>query len=310
MKIKFLSLNNPCKESWDNMKPNVKGSFCDSCQKNVIDFTKLNQLEISKVIKQSKGNICARLTQQQLETPLFNLDASKEYHFPYYNIAAGLMIATSLITGQNVNAGTPIVQIEFVETTDSISNQGDNNSSIIPKNSNTDDFTIFKGKVNVKESGEPIENATIIFASTQKILVTHSLKDGTFSLQIPTEIIDNDNVIRVSYNEIINAIDKSALSYFETTNYILTKKEIKSDYIVNASLKYMVLGGIGLYKEKISPVVIYKGERIKYKEFLKAQEGKKSSCSLENKGYYYFPSKLAIAIYGEEAKDGLYIITE
>ena len=62
MKSKFLKLNKACSEQWENMTPNEKGSFCDVCSKNVIDFTQLSTREISEKIKNSKGEICARLT--------------------------------------------------------------------------------------------------------------------------------------------------------------------------------------------------------------------------------------------------------
>lgn len=116
MKTKFLTLNRPCDEKWENMTPNERGSFCDSCSKNVIDFTRLSQLEISEIMKNSDGNICARVTKTQLRTPLFNLEPEKKsFRFPYSKVAAGLMLASSLTVGLPANANTPKVKTEIVQ---------------------------------------------------------------------------------------------------------------------------------------------------------------------------------------------------
>ena len=117
MKTKFLTLNKPCDEKWENMTPDEKGSFCDSCSKNVIDFTKLTQLEISEIMKKSDGNICARLTKKQLHTPIFNLEPEKKkYALPYSKVAAGLMLAAALTAGHSVDAKTPKIETEIVQT--------------------------------------------------------------------------------------------------------------------------------------------------------------------------------------------------
>jgi hypothetical protein len=89
----------------------------------------------------------------------------------------------------------------------------------------------------------------------------------------------------------------------------LTKEELKSNFSIKAEPEVLYLGGIGAYSKKRKPIVLSNGLEIEYREFVKAQMGKKSSCSLENKDYLYFDSKFAIAIYGKKAKDGLYILT-
>lgn len=96
---------------------------------------------------------------------------------------------------------------------------------------------------------------------------------------------------------------------YETKDYILTKDELKINFSIEAEPEVLYLGGIRAYSEKRKPIVLSNGVEIKYREFVKAQMGEKSSCSLENKDYLYFDSKFAIAIYGEKAKGGLYILT-
>ena len=48
------------------MSPTQKGKFCDSCQKEVIDFTKLSSTEIARKTKNAT-QLCGRFTQSQLK---------------------------------------------------------------------------------------------------------------------------------------------------------------------------------------------------------------------------------------------------
>ena len=310
MKTKFLKLNKPCEEKWENMKPNEKGSFCDFCSKNVIDFTQLNQIEISNIIKKSNGEICARLTQKQLSTPFFDTNLSKEYHFPFSNIAAGIIIATTLTASQKIQAETIKFETEYVQQANSELKNESKQSKSKPNDKINTDFKFFKGIVISEENGTPIENAKITFVTVQKIITTYTLKDGSFSLELPAELIDNDNVIRVSYNDVVNEDEKEVPFGYETTDYILSRQEIESEYSIEAKPEVLYLGGIGYYSEDRNPIVISNGQEIRYKAFIKAQQGKKSSCNLENKDFYYFETKSAIAIYGKKAKHGLYLLID
>lgn len=310
MKSKFLKLNKACSEQWDNMKPNEKGSFCDVCAKNVIDFTQLSQVEISEKVKKSKGEICARLTKTQLETPLIDLEIQKTYKLPYSNIAASVLLASTLAIGNTAYAQNAKVSTEIVQNTELPSKSKINRTQSKPTTT-PNRFVTFKGKIKDQENGNPIAGAKIMFVTVHKMLSTKTLKDGTFSMEIPSEFIDDDNVIRVSYGGISpKRKEKRPLTIYESADYILSKKEITSNYEIKAEQEVIYLGGIGHYSENINPVVLYKGKQISYKEFKKGARGEKSSCSLENKHYYYFSSNSAIAIYGEEAKDGLYILID
>jgi hypothetical protein len=312
MKNKFLKLSNPCIENRENMKANGDGFFCELCAKTVIDFTKLSQYEIAVKMKEAHGSVCARITREQLYLPLPDLRIHKQYDLPYTNIAAGLMIASTLVTAQPLQAGDQSDKIEFVQKSNSIIEGEIINPKTSDDNSISNDFVVFKGKINSGKDAKPIENAKITFVTVEKLIVAYTLPDGTFSMEIPEYLIDNDNVIRVSYYEIKIETREKYFSGYETRDYILTKTEITSNYQITANNRVVYDGGIIAYsrEEKPEPVVISNGVEIPYKEYLKALRKEKSSCSLENKDYLYFESETAIAIYGQKAKYGLYILTE
>lgn len=68
MKTKYiLKIENPCQESWNAMSKNDGGKHCESCNKNVVDFSQLNDSEIIKYLsKNNSSKICGRLETHQL----------------------------------------------------------------------------------------------------------------------------------------------------------------------------------------------------------------------------------------------------
>lgn len=60
--MKF-SVPNPCSENWQKMTPNEHGRFCSSCEKTVIDFTRMSTDEIKQYFKSlasSVKSVCGR----------------------------------------------------------------------------------------------------------------------------------------------------------------------------------------------------------------------------------------------------------
>lgn len=309
MMKKILKLDKPCNEKWENMKPNEVGGYCDSCSKNVVDLTKLNQIEISELIKKSGNRICARLTHAQLNSPILISDKNFDFNFPKSKVAASLLLLTSLTIGHNVQAENQIIKTEFIQRSGSTVNSKKQKSTSKPSESKIEDIVILKGKVISEDIKEPVENAKITFVTIQNIHSVYTSADGTFTIELPISLIDDDNVIRVTYDDVKEKREDKLFFGYETKDFILSKKELKRNFLIDAKPERLYLGGIGFHSEKRNPIVLSNGVEINYREFVKAQMGEKSSCSLENKDYMYFDSIFAVAIYGIKAKDGLYILT-
>lgn len=62
----LLSIDKPCAEKWSAFEKTLEGGLCLSCQKNVIDFTKMSEREIMKFISNSSSNTCGRISPTQL----------------------------------------------------------------------------------------------------------------------------------------------------------------------------------------------------------------------------------------------------
>ncbi|MES2798855.1 MAG: hypothetical protein V4638_02460 [Bacteroidota bacterium] len=309
MKQQFLKLENPCSEQWNTMQANSEGRFCDSCAKNVIDFTSMSPVEISLKMKQAKGKICAQISSEQLNSPLIIARQQKSWSvLPYSTIAASLLIASSLVACETHCSFHAYNRIEQVSTFGQIMNIQSNRNSV-PKGT-IEDVTLFSGKILHSESQQPIKNAKISFVCTQKVISGYSDEQGNFELKIESNLLDQDNVVRFSYGEVKAPLGDS-ITYFQgydTKDVVYSKADfaMKQEVLAHPSIHYV--GGIGRYVERKDPIVLENGVPIKYKDFAAALQGEKSVCSLENKEYLYFTGIYAMAIYGNAAKDGLYII--
>ena len=66
----------PCHEDWSQMTPSAKGRFCSSCEKTVIDFTKMSSFEISNYLKENIHNgVCGRIYKSQLDRVVVQIPA-------------------------------------------------------------------------------------------------------------------------------------------------------------------------------------------------------------------------------------------
>lgn len=89
----YLSVPTPCGENWDKMTNTAAGKHCDSCAKTVIDFSFMTDAEIFAVINNSRGKVCGRFQDNQLNR-LINPPAS-----PRKNFLPALVLTAGLITG-------------------------------------------------------------------------------------------------------------------------------------------------------------------------------------------------------------------
>jgi hypothetical protein len=66
----YVSIPQPCHENWDAMTTQDKGRFCASCAKTVVDFSQMSDTQVLNFLSQSKGRLCGRFAQDQLERQL------------------------------------------------------------------------------------------------------------------------------------------------------------------------------------------------------------------------------------------------
>lgn len=101
-----LSIPTPCTENWNNMTPDKNGKFCGSCQKTVVDFSRMTDTEIFNYFDSFQGATCGRFTEKQLTTP-FNAPLIVKPQNRWAWALSALLLPT-LAASQTVKMSSPI----------------------------------------------------------------------------------------------------------------------------------------------------------------------------------------------------------
>ena len=103
---KFLSIKEPCSQVWETMHFSEKGRFCNSCQKQVHDFSNSSFDQIRQAYSESNGSLCGRLTGMQLHKQYVDSQIERA-HVSYtkrFCLAVIVCFGTSLFSIQSSKA--------------------------------------------------------------------------------------------------------------------------------------------------------------------------------------------------------------
>ncbi|MCG8748825.1 carboxypeptidase-like regulatory domain-containing protein [Tenacibaculum finnmarkense] len=109
MKNQFsLEINTPCSEKFNEFKSTKLGGFCNSCNKEVIDFTKMTAQEISYYFNNNTSkNTCGQFNKKQLTTYNEKPIRRKKYGF-LATLGLAVLSLFSFNTTQAQEGNTPI----------------------------------------------------------------------------------------------------------------------------------------------------------------------------------------------------------
>ena len=98
-KIEF-KIPTQCHENWDKMQPVDQGKFCLSCTKTVVDFSQMTNQEILLHISKSRGDVCGRFSQNQLNHKI-NLPGERKATWKYaWNMLLAVFLSGSAANSQ------------------------------------------------------------------------------------------------------------------------------------------------------------------------------------------------------------------
>lgn len=183
MKSTFtLAVKEPCKENFSNFSKTEKGGFCQSCEKEVIDFTKLSDPELIKHLSSNK-NTCGMFKTSQLKTYETNALHTMNNSILHKGIAMMgfsllALCATNVRAQEIVNTETPIEitssnimgDISYVETVQ-------------------EKYTV-TGSI-VDEANEPLPGVNVVLKGTA--VGTQTDFDGKF--EFPQQLAENDILV-------------------------------------------------------------------------------------------------------------------
>src|SRR5829696_9108786 len=62
-----IHIPQPCHEDWNKMSPVQQGRFCQSCSKEVVDFSLMSDKQVLDYISRATGKLCGRFADDQLD---------------------------------------------------------------------------------------------------------------------------------------------------------------------------------------------------------------------------------------------------
>jgi hypothetical protein len=99
-----LTIDTPCNKNWDAMQPAEQGRFCNACEKNVIDFTGMNNNEVYKTILKNDANICGRFNNSQLQQSLpLETEKRQRWHNYFFSfLVPALLFSRQAVAQQKI----------------------------------------------------------------------------------------------------------------------------------------------------------------------------------------------------------------
>jgi hypothetical protein len=199
-----LSISKPCDQNFKEFKATKSGGFCASCQKEVIDFSKMSEKEISTFFNAQNENTCGRFRPDQLKSyaiPTIPELKSNAWLRTAFGISlVGLMGTHPLKAQSNEQSqATPTVNLEnkaFMEESEQ--------SVEVSLND-----TLTNGQVLDAKTGEAIPFANVFLRS--KGIGTSTDFDGKFTFPIQLEEGDTLIVQFIGYANKIIKLDKQMI---------------------------------------------------------------------------------------------------
>lgn len=221
-----INIPKPCHKKFADMIPAHGGNFCDSCEKIIVDFTKMTDHEIAKIFLKNKGKICGQFRKNQLDRNinLPSLHLTNSYRGKAASILLSGLLTTGITNAQNLLPTPQIIESQQTEEGKTQRSQlkfSEKNSSTQPR--------VFKFLI-TDDSGETLIGANIILKGNEKIGTTTDI-DGTAMLTINNSDLENEITFAISYTgyqtEEIN-FKKNELDFNKINEVILKMREGES----------------------------------------------------------------------------------
>ncbi len=225
-----LSIDSPCSENWVNMLATTKGAFCQQCQKEVIDFTKLSDDQIIEFVNNHKGSICGKLKNSQID-PLINPTPTYKFSQPvYYKLFVGLFVSTfwnSASLAKSSIFESKKLSVFFTEK-QSLNSEI---SEVIK------DSALFEGLLINLLNNEPQRNQELYIPAFDKTIKTDS--NGYFNVLINDEnLLIKQSFSLIYYNDIKISIVNISITKVEFSNsYMQTENTITGFVNIEKTIK-------------------------------------------------------------------------
>lgn len=105
-----VTIPQPCNERWSEMTPTEQGRFCQSCQHQVIDFTKMTDAQIVRYLTKQQGRVCGRMQNFQLNRNLLPPQIETKSWLQKMIALVAFIMSFGTIKAQETTSAEPIVE--------------------------------------------------------------------------------------------------------------------------------------------------------------------------------------------------------
>lgn len=221
-----INIPDPCHKKFSEMIPAQGGSFCDSCEKIIIDFTSMTDQEIANAFNKNKGKICGQFRKDQLNRKI-NLTPTA---INSYRAKAASILLSGVLTAGVANAQINTTTPQIIENQQITTKSSQMDKLKKEVNTSANQSKKFKFLI-ISESGEALIGATVHLKGDENIGGTTDI-DGTATLAIPNSyLVKNSLTISVTY-----------IGYW-TQELEIKKNQFNSNQIFEVTLKEAILTG-------------------------------------------------------------------
>jgi hypothetical protein len=203
-----IKIGTPCHENWDKMQEEEKGRFCLSCQKAVVDFSRMTNEQIIHYFEQNADKkTCGRIAVHQHNTPISNY---RKVVSPWFNrYVAGFLMAIGFYNPTKAQTNNTPVENHMMKGEIAVNPVSQSNKKLV-----------VNGRVLDDNTSKPIKGAVVSISGTDIKTITD--KNGVYALSVPARYQTADLQLTIIHkgheDAFVNNIDMS-----KTTTNVVTK---------------------------------------------------------------------------------------
>ncbi len=232
MKHQTIKINiaEPCHENWEKMLDEEKGKFCLSCQKQVVDFSRMTNEEIINYFNVNEGKkTCGRIAKHQHNTPISNY---QKVVTPFFNrYVASFFMALGFYNPST--AQTKDVSVE---------QHMNGEIAVKQPHISSDKKLVINGRVLDQKTKKGIKGATITVAGSD--ITTTTDKNGNYTVSIPARL-QNENLVLSVYHPGYDSQEITGIDHNKTTVSVITKLYVEEKHIMGD----MIMGKVSPSKK-------------------------------------------------------------
>jgi len=198
------------------------GLYCSHCEKNVIDFSKLSDDEVIRIMEKLEGKVCGRLTKKQLER-IFVVTQNKKVSPRLNTILAGLF-ALGMLEPHDSSA-KDVVKAQVVLQHNFLNENNVAEQKTFEQIKSADDSTknVIHGKVIDGKSKLPVG---LMYVSIQHSVVSTTTDSaGNFELHVPDNLMSDTITLEVHLQGYETKETKVAKSKFSHSVTVMVTEE-------------------------------------------------------------------------------------